>query len=63
MQEQDTFWLLPLESPWGCWELNSGSLEEQAELLTSEPTLQLQTEPFDTHFPISTVLSIIINDT
>ena len=24
----------------GCWELNSGPLEEQAMLLTSEPSLQ-----------------------
>ena len=28
------------EPPSGCWELNSGSLEEQAMLLTSEPSLQ-----------------------
>ena len=26
--------------PCGCWELNSGPLEEQAELLTTEPSLQ-----------------------
>ncbi|XP_076772916.1 surfactant-associated protein 2 isoform X2 [Arvicanthis niloticus] len=25
------------EPPWGCWELNSGSLEEQSVLLTFEP--------------------------
>ena len=29
------------EPPCGCWELNSGPLEEQAVLLTSEPSLQL----------------------
>ena len=29
------------EPPCGCWELNSGSLEEQTVLLTSEPSLQL----------------------
>ena len=26
--------------PCGCWELNSGPLEEQSVLLTSEPSLQ-----------------------
>ena len=26
--------------PCGCWELNSGPLEEQAMLLTTEPSLQ-----------------------
>jgi hypothetical protein len=26
--------------PCGCWDLNSGSLEEQAVLLTAEPSLQ-----------------------
>ena len=28
------------EPPWGCWELNSGPLEVQSVLLTSEPSLQ-----------------------
>jgi hypothetical protein len=28
------------EPPCSCWELNSGSLEEQPVLLTSEPSLQ-----------------------
>ncbi|CAO2611376.1 hypothetical protein LEMLEM_LOCUS15124, partial [Lemmus lemmus] len=28
------------EPPYGCWELNSGPLEEQAMLLPSEPFLQ-----------------------
>jgi hypothetical protein len=28
------------EPPCGCWELNSGPLEEQSVLLTSEPSLQ-----------------------
>ena len=28
------------EPPCGCWELNSGPLEEQAILLTTEPSLQ-----------------------
>ena len=28
------------EPPYGCWELNSGPLEEQSVLLTSEPFLQ-----------------------
>ena len=28
------------ESPCGCWELNSGLLEEQTMLLTAEPSLQ-----------------------
>ena len=30
------------ESPCGCWELNSGPLEKQAMLLTTEPSLQPQ---------------------
>ena len=30
------------EPPYGCWELNSGPLEEQAILLISEPSLQPQ---------------------
>jgi hypothetical protein len=28
------------ESPCGCWDLNSGPLEEQSVLLTAEPFLQ-----------------------
>ena len=28
------------EPPCGCWELNSGPLEEQPVLLTTEPSLQ-----------------------
>jgi hypothetical protein len=28
------------EPPYGCWELNSGPLEEQAFLLTAEPSPQ-----------------------
>jgi hypothetical protein len=30
------------EPPCGCWELNSGPLEEQLVLLTSEPSLQTE---------------------
>jgi hypothetical protein len=30
------------ESPCGCWDLNSGPLEEQSVLLTVEPSLQCQ---------------------
>ena len=41
------------EPPCGCWELNSGPLEEQAMLLTTEPSLQ---HPilllFETVFPV-----------
>jgi hypothetical protein len=33
------------EPPCGCWELNSGSLEEQSVLLTIEPSLQLKATP------------------
>ena len=29
------------EQPCGCWELNSGPLEEQPALLTADPSLQL----------------------
>jgi hypothetical protein len=32
------------EPPCGCWELDSGLLEEQPELLTSEPSLQSMEE-------------------
>ena len=31
------------EPPCGCWELNSGPLEEQSVLLTTEPSLQPRT--------------------
>ena len=31
------------EPPCGCWELNLGPLEEQAVLLTTEPSLQSPT--------------------
>ena len=34
------------EAPGGCWELNSGPLEQQLVLLTAEPSLQ----PPSTHF-------------
>jgi len=30
------------EPPCGCWDLNSGPLEEQSVLLTTEPPLQLR---------------------
>jgi hypothetical protein len=30
------------ETPCGCWELNSGPLEDQSVVLTSEPSLQPQ---------------------
>ena len=36
------------EPPCGCWELNSGPLEEQAMLLTSEPSLQPPNKVFKT---------------
>jgi hypothetical protein len=39
------------EPPCGCWELNSGSLEEQAMLLTAEPSLQLLILFFDIYLP------------
>ena len=32
------------EPPCGCWELNSGHLEEQSVLLITEPSLQPQTK-------------------
>ena len=34
------------ETPCGCLELNSGPLEEQAMLLTSEPSLQPPAFPY-----------------
>jgi hypothetical protein len=33
------------ESPCGCWALNSGPLEEQSVLLTTEPSLQRSDGP------------------
>jgi len=35
------------EPPCGCWELNSGPLEEQTVLLTSEPSLQPKRDIFE----------------
>jgi hypothetical protein len=34
------------EPPCGCWDLNSGPLEEQLVLLTTEPSLQLYKHSF-----------------
>jgi hypothetical protein len=34
------------EPPCGCWELNSGPLQEQSVLLTAGPSLQPQTAKF-----------------
>ena len=34
------------QPPYGCWELNSGPLEEQQVLLTPEPSLQPQFRAF-----------------
>jgi hypothetical protein len=39
------------EPPCGCWDLNSGPLEEQSVLLTTEPTQQ----PCNVHFKESFV--------
>ena len=36
------------EPPYGCWELNSRPLEEQAMLLTTEPSLQPLISEFET---------------
>jgi len=38
------------EPPCGCWDLNSGPLEEQSVLLTTEPSLQPQIYIFISHF-------------
>jgi hypothetical protein len=38
------------ESPCGCWELNSGLLEEQSVLLTTEPSLQPEAGLLDEKF-------------
>lgn len=35
------------ELPWGCWEFNLGTLEEQSVLLTPEPCLQSQKQAFN----------------
>jgi hypothetical protein len=42
------------ETPCGCWELNSGPLEEQSVLLTAEPSLQPPQFPF-----LKTILVVI----
>jgi hypothetical protein len=34
------------QPPCGCWELNSGPLEEQSVLLTNEPSLQSLIQAF-----------------
>jgi hypothetical protein len=34
------------EPPCGCWELNSGTLEEQSVLLPTEPSLQPKSKVF-----------------
>ena len=44
------------EPPCGCWELNSGPLEEQSVLLTTEPSLQRPLE-----LALQTVLSYSIS--
>ncbi|EDL07775.1 mCG1044125, isoform CRA_b [Mus musculus] len=33
-------WAMVVESPCGCWDLNSGPSEEQLVLFTAEPSLQ-----------------------
>jgi hypothetical protein len=38
------------EPPCGCWDLNSGPLEEQSVLLTAEPCLQRSLQPLNEHF-------------
>ena len=38
------------ELPCGCWELNSGPLEEQPVLLTTEPSLQSQDVIFSQYY-------------
>ncbi|MQL00645.1 hypothetical protein EI005_25935, partial [Escherichia coli] len=38
------------EPPCGYWELNSGPLEEQSVVLTTEPSLQLQQDVFYASF-------------
>jgi hypothetical protein len=37
------------EPPCGCWDLNSGPLEEQSMLLTAEPSLQPSAPGFKAH--------------
>ena len=41
------------EPPCGYWELNSGPLEEQSVLLTTEPSLQLKTKIFKSKYIFS----------
>jgi hypothetical protein len=43
------------EPPCGCWDLNSGPLEEQSVLLTTEPSLQPSLMGFYSHLGVSTV--------
>jgi hypothetical protein len=44
------------EPPCGCWDLNSGPLEEQSVLLTAEPCLQL---PFISFLKILLLLLLL----
>jgi hypothetical protein len=46
------------EPPCGCWELNSGSLEEQTMLLTSEPCLQPQEQSSDKNIAYQSLLGL-----
>lgn len=41
------------EPPCGCWDLNSGLLEEQSVLLTTEPSLQPVSKIFKPCFAVS----------
>ena len=58
------------EPPCGCWELNSGPLEEQSVLLTTEPSLQpydcfsKNTDlcSFSSHDPLGNTWNKIINN-
>ena len=42
MHQKRTSDLITGGAPCGCWDLNSGTLEEQSVFLTTEPSLQPQ---------------------
>ena len=49
------------EPPCGCWELNSGSLEEQSVLLTAEPSLQSPNSCIFKSFVFITLFHVSLN--
>jgi hypothetical protein len=49
------------EPPCGCWEMNSGPLEEQSVFLITEPSLQLPKDPLFHNCNLDTVINYNLN--